>query len=527
MKILILLMLLPLVGNAKSFKTDTLEQCHGAPLIPSLSTKTTCMGLVTGKYISAHPAKWSMPRKIVFVDANTALVSAMGSWKRNEGQIWKLNFKNKVLISQELIFERTDRTHGLSVGPDNWIYYGDATRIYRFQLQDPRQTLEVVIDKLPDEYRDQQGAVSPSSHPLTEFIFAENKSLIVNVGAPSNDCSQEFKKFKACYQRDQQAELRKYNYDERTRSYHPQYEVLARGLRNSMGLVYNKIINGIYQAENSSDNPGTPDEINFVSLQNNMTLDFGWPFCVGTETYKGYSNFKTFCSTKAMPPLIYLTPHAAPLDMLYYEGVMFPEYKNSIMISYHGHRPSGSKIAVFKTDEKLQPLADYSHKKEPEMLIPKDWNANRGHPKGRPVGMAVDAYGAIYVLDDQNESLHVIAKSQNVVIRDEGTDKDSEIEVHKMFSSQQLDGWDFIFEGLNKSTCTACHSDVVIFNNSTETLKRMILNSWIDIEDHNIENQPLWVRLVGHDGARMMPPPPDIPISQTHVKYLEAWIQNL
>ena len=319
------------------------EKCYQNPLIPSLSDMNLCVGLVASK----KDINWSLPRKILFLNNDSiAIVTAMGSWNKNEGQVWKLNFRNGLLVSSDLLFNKTDRTHGLRQGFDGWIYYADSTEIYRFKLNDPTNTRQLVIFNLPDIYKNQNGVVSSSNHPLKEFIFLKNGDMIVSVGAPSNDCSEEFKLSRACYQR-------------------------------------------VQQAENAADEYGTPDELNVLD--------------------------PNLLANTARSPLILFPAHVAPLDILYYQGEMFPELNKSILVSWHGHRPSGSKIAIYKTDSQLQPLSDYSNTQphlDPLQLLTLNWSnpISNGHPKGRPVGLDVDEQGAIYVVDDQNHTLLVVAK---------------------------------------------------------------------------------------------------------------------
>lgn len=520
-----ILFILLLFVSFKSFayRANEAVLCHGAAQIPSLSNSVRCMGLVAdGKSIP-----WKGPRKILFINSDTALVTAMGSWNIGEGKIWQLNFKNRKLVSYQLIIDRADRPHGLHVGQDNLIYYGDATRIYKFDLRDPSRSLEVVVDFLPDEYRNARGQRIPSSHPITEFVFAKNNDLIVNVGAPSNDCLEEFKVFKACHQRDKQAELRKYSYDQRTNSYHPRYTVIARGLRNSLGLLYNPIMDILYQAENGSDSPGTPDEINYVSVDKDASVqDYGWPFCSGSKIYPGYNNFKTFCAKRAIAPAILLPAHAAPLDMKYYNGKMFPEYKNGIFVSYHGHRESGSKIAVFKTDGRAHPLKEYeTGKAKPDMLIAKDWNALRGnHPKGRPAGFGFDHEGAVYILDDKNDTLTVVAKTTNPNATTPTAPVEEPQDLMSQVSPGQIQQWENVFYSVfQSSSCIHCHSDIITTNNPFKSLENMVNSQWILPTSSRLEDQLVWVRMTGFDGARIMPPPPDSPLRTTSI--LEDWIR--
>lgn len=501
----------------------TSEDCHGGKLIPSLSSSKTCVGLVADQ----KEIPWTSPRKILFFDANTAFVSAMGNWTKNQGQIWKLNFKNSRLVSYELVFNKTDRTHGLAIGPDNFIYFADATRILKFDPTNTKKNFDVLLDRLPDSYKNKKNVISESSHPLKEFLFLKNGDLVINIGAPSNDCSEEYKEFKACHQRDEQAELRLYTYDPTFKSYSKNFKVLARGLRNSMGLLYNSNLNLIYQAENAADLLGTPDELNIIDLNSYPTIqDFGWPFCFGVaKNYLGYDNFKNFCSQKSISPYFMMPAHAAPLELKYYRGKMFPEFQNAILTSWHGHRNSGSKIAIYKTDQDLHPLSSYSlNNEQPEMLIPKDWNAKLGsHPKGRPVGLDFDSLGAIYILDDKNNTLMVVAKRHS-----DSTTVDPKNMIDQQdvaFSKESLKAWNTIFESTFKnSVCLQCHTDVFGSNRADQVLNEILNSGWINPNSNVLSDQTLWKALTGFEGTKRMPPTPLNSISKTQLTNLENWI---
>lgn len=528
-KLLFVFLLNPTFANNYTVSS---ENCYSGKLIPSLSYQEICVGLVA----DSKKIPWSMPRKIVFYDPNTAFVSAMGSWAKNQGQIWRLNFKNENFVNADLIFDKLDRTHGLQIGPDNLIYFADATRILRFDPKNVTRNFEIAIDQLPDTYRDLKNFISDSSHPLKEFIFLKNWDLVINIGAPSNDCSQEFTEFKACHQRDSQAELRLFKFDPYLKTYSKSYTVIARGLRNSMGLLYNPKLNIIYQAENAADQFGTPDELNIIDLNSDSSIqDYGWPFCFdSTKTYTGYDNFKTFCAKKALAPYFLMPAHAAPLDIKYYKGSMFSELNNKILVSWHGHRPSGSKIAIYETDNDLHPLSKYSlNQSSPEMLIPKDWNENINfHPKGRPVGLEFDSNGAIYILDDKNNNLLVVAKKNRNEIStipeeitlDPSPNLSNET-VETIISPETEKLWNMFYETtLKKSVCLQCHLDIFSPSLAKDVLENMVNANWVNLISNKLEDQTLWRALTGHNGSKKMPPPPLSELTKDEISNLEEWI---
>lgn len=497
------------VSYAGAYKSGS-EKCYGFPEVPSLRQNGRCVGLVAD--VARVP--WKMPRKLLFADSQL-YVTATGGWDSGEGQVWRLSLNGSDL-SAELLFQQLDRSHGLRQGPDGKVYVGEATQIFRFSPENPQQ-VEIVIKDLPDRYIDRSGTVLPSNHPLTEFVFLQNGDLVVNVGAPSNDCSEEFQSFRACFQRDQQAELRIYHYNVADQSFDPKFKVLARGLRNSMGLLENPKTQELYQAENAADAPGTPDELNVISMADwfsGKTFDFGWPFCTGTgQRPRLYSSFRSFCSGRALTPLLNLPAHVAPLDMMYYSGRMFRDFRNFILMAWHGHRPSGSRIAAFKTNELGQPTDP-----QPSFLL-ENWRRDTkgGHPKGRPVGIAEDAAGAVFVADDVNGALLVIASTG---LKNPNTSDSSAPQT--TYTPKQLDEWIKIYPKLiNENRCQECHGDVVK-DTPSRTLTEILKEGWI-LPGTKLQSQPLWIRVLGRNGSRIMPPPPAESSLVRHPELLQSF----
>ncbi len=516
----------------KKYHTSS-SLCGGFPRVSSLKTpEGTCVGLVADQ----NTVPWKFPRKALSYDGKL-YVSAFGGWVKNKGQVWELDLTRNPIAAKQ-IFQGTDRTHGLRLGPQGKIYFGDATAIYRFDPSSSHPQAESVISNLPDSYTLPNGKTIDSNHPLTEFIVLPSGNLIVNVGAPTNDCNEEMRINKVCAQRDVQAELRLYYYDEATDRYNPRYSRLARGLRNSMGLLFNEKTDEIYQAENSADQLGTPDELNVIDLKEyseGRSYDFAWPFCYGNGLrYEGYSNYKTFCG-RADKPLFLLPAHVSPLDMLVYQGKMFPELRGKILMSWHGWRPSGSRIAIFDTDE-----VGHFRSSSPSFLID-GWqeDAKGRHPKGRPVGLAEDSSGAIYVVDDQNNSLLIVASTEDKGTPpeedDKSDDKIHEEDLNQIFSAQQLEDWSGMYSGLIQSRdCQSCHADVVHSDEPLKTLTEMINSHWIRPGGDTAQSdQLLWQRMTGETGVRIMPPPPSETIlsgkgiPDSSYEKLKAWLEGL
>jgi glucose/arabinose dehydrogenase len=116
--------------------------------------------------------------------------------------------------------------------------------------------------------------------------------------------------------------------------------------------------------------------------------------------------------------------------MLYYDGAMFPQLRGDLLMTWHGYRETGARIAAFKVDDRgiplLAPHARYTAyaattgdrtvskayagpASDAQILTP-GWNRVDGErPHGFPVGLAVAEDGAIWVAEDKNATILRIA----------------------------------------------------------------------------------------------------------------------
>ncbi|GAB4414588.1 MAG: hypothetical protein OHK0056_21540 [Bacteriovoracaceae bacterium] len=250
---LALMFLSPLVlaetKNVSGYKIDTSSLCNGFPKVNVKTQEGTCMGLVASE---ADGLK--RPRRILSLGNNEFIVTEMAGWVANAGKVFLLDAaKNKLTV----IFDKVDHAHGLALGPDGLVYIGTRSSIFRFDPRDPKNTKESVIENLPAE----------GSHPLTHFIFDQAGNLIINIGAPSDQCLDKSDKPQyPCPQSEGEnpgTALRLYSRN--SDGTYTKFKVIAKGLRNSMALAIEPNSNQLLQGENSMDfsDAATPlEEIN-------------------------------------------------------------------------------------------------------------------------------------------------------------------------------------------------------------------------------------------------------------------------
>ncbi len=489
-------------------KVSAEQKCAGYPRVKNFKVLNSkkCLGLA----LTSDDVPWGKPRRLAFKNQNTIIVTDMGGWTDHDaGVVWEIDLETK---AYRKIYEGGDWTHGLAIDRRGRLLVGDTDKIVRI---DESGAVQKMITDLPKK----------GSHPISHFILLPDQSLILNVGAPTNDCSKEMEG-SSCSARDLFGELRLYQYKETTDDYASEYRVLARGLRNSMALAYNENLNQLYQAENNLDASGIPEEFNLIHLARSVEAepaDFGWPFCYGMGEQYVFpksqnlkrNTFKTFCGRVADRPMFLVPAHSAPLDMMYYKGEAHPELQGKILMTWHGHRrASDFSFVAYDTDDEGAPV--YSEEKEmgPYLGLVKGLSSSNPKHKLRPVGMAEDGTGRIWIVDDINKVLLVYANTDEEIsspgdgVDETGVERAKEIDDFiGSLSEEEVISFESIYGNFYSSaeqTCLNCHGKDEIPSDSKEALKVFLENGWWDLSGD--ANSMLFFKRTSPGTAKPMPP---------------------
>lgn len=396
--------------------------CDGWPRLAIETQTGLCAGLVVGPAPGAFAGRQlRLPRTLVQLDARTWLVADLADWTRPRGVIWKLTAAPGQPVQLQPLLTGLSLPHGLAIGPDGLAYVGEMSRIFRFdpRAADPAATVQDVITGLPDN------RLHDNRHPLSQFVFAADGALLVNVGAPSDQCLDANGARVGTDRCDQSegeeatAGIRRYarlapgRWDSR-------FTMLARGLRNSVALAVHPS-GTVLQAENSYDfdDRWSPfEEVNRIEAGRHH----GWPYCQDMATpTPAWAGAMDCASAAHTPPAALLPPHVAPLSMTWYQGAMFPGLRGKLLMSWHGYRSTGGRLVAFAVDAQGVPLTrskatypTYPSGSRPfgagpaaqaQVLTP-GWGRVEGvRPQGTPVGVTVAADGALWVADDKNASI--------------------------------------------------------------------------------------------------------------------------
>ena len=229
----------------------------------------------------------------------------------------------------KVIASGMDRPNGLAFHRGT-LYIGEGTKISKIEnveskIDNPGAPI-VIYDDLPNH----------QSHGWKYIAVGPDEKLYINVGAPCNICIPPL----------ENAQIRRINLDGSGA------EVVAHGVRNSVGFDWHPITKDLYFTDNGRDwlSEDLPeDELNRVTKTGQH---FGFPYCHQGNFTDREVGWGRSCD-EFTPPVALLGPHSAALGMRFYTGTMFPaEYRNAIFIARHGSwnrtRKIGGDIVVAK-----------------------------------------------------------------------------------------------------------------------------------------------------------------------------------
>jgi glucose/arabinose dehydrogenase len=182
------------------------------------------------------------------------------------------------------------------------LFVSAVDRILRFDKVEQRLTNPptpvTITDGFPNE-----------AHHGWKFIaFGPDGKLYVPVGAPCNICEPD---------PDRYALIARVNPDGSG------YEIVARGVRNTVGFDWDPTTHDLWFTDNGRDNLGDnqpPDELNHAPKAG---LHFGYPYCHGGTIPDPEYGSKHACR-EFTAPAVTLGPHVASLGMRFYTGTCSP-----------------------------------------------------------------------------------------------------------------------------------------------------------------------------------------------------------
>jgi glucose/arabinose dehydrogenase len=234
----------------------------------------------------------------------------------------------------------------------------------------------------------------PEVHHNWKFLaFGPDKKIYIPVGAPCNLCE---------INPGVHGQIRRYNLDGSG------MEIVARGVRNSVGFDFHPKTGELWFTDNGRDwagEDGFEEELNRVP-SNMIGAHFGFPYCHGKGQPDPDIKVPNACNNVVLP-VATLGPHAAALGMRFYTGAMFPsDYRESIFVARRGswNRTEKNGYDVLN----VRASADgKSAKVTPFMTGFLDKSKNEFW--GRPVDVLQMPDGSILVADEQVGAIYRVS----------------------------------------------------------------------------------------------------------------------
>jgi glucose/arabinose dehydrogenase len=176
----------------------------------------------------------------------------------------------------------------------------------------------------------------------------------------------------------------------------------ATGLRNPNGLQFEPQTHVLWAVINERDELG-PDLVPDYLTSVKDGAFYGWPYSYyGQHLDPRVKPQRPDLVAKAIAPDYALSSHVAPLGLVFYGGANLPaRYRGGAFIGEHGSWDrsilNGYKV-VFVPFENGQPAG------LPEDVVT-GFLVDEDKARGRPVGLAVDAAGALLIADDTGNSV--------------------------------------------------------------------------------------------------------------------------
>jgi glucose/arabinose dehydrogenase len=263
---------------------------------------------------------------------------------------------------------------------DGTLYIAELSKISKIEkiednLDNPPKPV-VIYDDLPKD----------EAHGWKFISIGPDNKLYVPVGQPGNNVMPS----------DKHAQIRRINLDGSGA------EVVARGVRNTVGFDWHPVSKELYFTDNGRDwlSEDLPeDELNRVTK---VGEHFGSPYCYQGDFPDPEFGWGHSCS-EFTPPVAKMGPHSASLGMRFYTGSMFPsKYKNAIFVARHG---SWNRSKKFGGDIVAVHLNKDGTVKDKEVIVSGFIGPDNNYI-GRPVDVQMLKDGSLLISDDYNGAIY-------------------------------------------------------------------------------------------------------------------------
>jgi len=333
---------------------------------------------------------------------------------RNKATVWIGTKKSKIWAATDRDLDNVadtveefspsvkfDLPNGVCYSPDGFLFVAERNRVLMFPAAEffMESPDTVAIPIVP------QGELIPVeeesyNHTARVCAIGPDNKLYISLGQPFNVSPPDKQDL---YDEVGIGGMIRMNRDGSER------EVVATGIRNSVGHAFNPADGSLWFTDNQVDGMGDetpPGEINKIPASGGW---FGHPHYGGGEVrtadYEG-QDIPEAKLANYVPPQVQTIAHAADLGMMFYTGNMFPDkYKNAIFSAQHGSwnavKPRGARVMVTFLDDEGNATES--------IPFAEGWLQENGVYSGRPVDVQQYVDGSILVSDDKAGAVYRIS----------------------------------------------------------------------------------------------------------------------
>jgi glucose/arabinose dehydrogenase len=359
----------PLIGRPDGEAAAKLAPVASPPIAAAVDKLPTAkLKVPPGFNIEVYAAGMANARSLAEGDKGTVFVGS-----RLVGNVYAIANKDGKRSVRTLV-SGLYRPNGVAF-KNGTLYIAELSKVSKIdKVEDnldasPKPTM--IYDNLPKD----------EAHGWKFIAIGPDNKLYVPVGQPGNNVLHD----------DAHGQIRRMNLDGSGA------EVIARGVRNTVGFDWNPETKQLYFTDNGRDwmSEDVPqDELNRITK---VGEHFGAPYCLQGNIVDPEFGWGKSCSDYTAPVGL-LGPHSASLGMRFYTGNMFPKaYKNAIIVARHGSwnrsKKVGGDVLVVKlnkdgTVKSTEPLitgflennsyigrpVDVMQMKDGSLLVSDDWN---------------------------------------------------------------------------------------------------------------------------------------------------------
>lgn len=281
--------------------------------------------------------------------------------------------------SHHTIARGLDMPNGIAF-QDGALYVAEVQRILRYP------DIEVSLSKPPTPQVVRDDLPSKTHHGWRYIGFGPDRKLYLALGAPCNSCRPE--RFRRGSSELEFASITRMNADG------SDWEVIARGVRNSLGFDWDPQSGALWFTDNGRDWLGENEPDCELNRLTRVGEHFGFPWChAGTVSDPEFGSERR-CSEFTAPQAS-MGPHVAPLGLRFYTGRQFPaEYRGQLFVALHGSWNRSRKSGYTLNLVRLKDGQVVGHE-----VFASGWMVKE-KTLGRPADVLVMPDGSLLVSDD-------------------------------------------------------------------------------------------------------------------------------